>query len=122
MVLYDNSHDATPQLRTRVRDLIMAGVPQHLIAKVIRIDEDTLKKHYQYELTCAEPEAIETIAKTVYSQAANGNEKSQALYLKTRGAKFGWVEKQVIETIAAPDAQALQDKIKELEDKYCKDY
>jgi hypothetical protein len=117
-----NPHEVTDALRQRVSDLAIAGIPQYMIANVIGIDEDTLKKHYQRELDCSEPEAVERVASTVVMQAINGNEKSQALYLKTKGAKYGWVEKQVIETNAADDTKELKDKLKELEAKYQKDY
>lgn len=125
MTLYNggaNKHITTPELQQRVKDLAVAGIPQYMIAKVIGIDEDTLKVHYQRELDCSEPEAVERVAKTVVMQAMKGNEKSQALYLKTKGAKYGWVEKQVIEQQGSDETQALKDKVRELEEKYTKDY
>lgn len=117
-----NPHEPTDRLRERVTDLAIAGIPQYMIANVIGIDEDTLKKHYKRELDCSEPEAVERVASTVVMQAINGNEKSQALYLKTKGAKYGWVEKQVIEQQIADDTKELKEKLKELEAKYQKDY
>lgn len=122
MALYDNTHVPTKELSQRVKDLAIAGIPKYLIAKIIKIDEETLNKHYDYELSCAEPEAVERVAKTIYAQALEGNEKSQALYIKTRGAKYGWVEKQVIETVNSEDTQALKDKVKELEQQHERDY
>ncbi len=117
-----NPHVPTDEMRQRISDLAVAGIPLNLICEIVEIDDDTVRKHYKRELTCAEPIAIERVAKTVVMQAINGNEKSQALYMKTKGAKFGWVEKQVIESINADDTQALKDKIKELEGKHDKDY
>lgn len=122
MVLYDNTHYPTDQQRQRVTDLATAGIPKYLIAKIIKIDDETLTKHYDYELSCAQPEAVERIAKVVAMQALAGDPKSQALYLKTQGAKYGWVEKQIIESANNEDTQALKDKIIELESKYTKDY
>ncbi len=117
-----NPHEPTNALRQRVTDLATAGIPQYLIAKVIKIDKETLTKHYSYELECAQPEAVERIAKVVAIQAESGDPKAQALYLKTQGAKFGWVEKQIIETNATDDTQELKDKVKALEDMYKRDY
>ena len=117
-----NEHIPTPALRTRVTDLATAGIPKYLIAKIIKIDDETLTKHYDYELSCAQPEAVERISKVVAIQAESGDPKAQALYLKTQGAKFGWVEKQVVETVSSDDTRALKDKLKELEGKYDKDY
>jgi hypothetical protein len=122
MVLYDNTHVPTQDQRTRVKDLAIAGIPKYLIAKIIKIDDETLTKHYDRELLCAEPEAVERIAKTVIMQADEGCTKSQALYMKTKGAKYGWVEKQIVENVSSEDTQALKDKIKELEGKFERDY
>lgn len=122
MALYDNTHIATNDLKQRVSDLAVAGIPKYLIAKIIKIDEETLTKHYEYELSCSQAEAVQRIAKTVYSQAVEGDAKAQALYLKTQGAKFGFVEKQIVENVNTEDTLALKDKIKELEGKFEKDY
>lgn len=118
------AHEHVPcaTLKQRVCDLVMSGAPLAIICEIIGLDDDTLKKHYSRQLKTAKTEAIERIGKTVYQQALNGNEKSQALYLKTQGASHGWVEKQVIETVSAEDTQALKDKIAELEGKFDKDY
>jgi hypothetical protein len=125
MTLYNggaNKHVPTPELRQRVCDLVMCGTPHHLICEVIEINDDTLRKYYDKELKTAKTIAIERIGKTVYQQALEGSEKSQALYLKTQGASQGWIEKQIVETTSSEDSQALRDKIKELEDKYARDY
>jgi hypothetical protein len=117
-----NPHEPTPEFRQRVCDLVMCGTPIYLIAEVLEIDDDTLRKHYRKELATAKAVAIERIGKTVYQQALQGNEKSQTLYLKTQGASQGWVEKQVIETTTADETKELKDKIKELESKFQRDY
>jgi hypothetical protein len=122
MVLYDNTHKPTPELRTRVKDLAVAGIPVYLIAKVVKLDDETLTKHYEYELSCSQAETVQRIAKVVAIQAEQGDPKAQALYLKTQGAKFGWVEKQVIETKTADETKELKEKLKELETKFERDY
>lgn len=122
MVLYDNTHVPTPELRQRVCDLVMSGAPIHIICQIIKINDDTLRKHYSFELATAKAVAIERIGKTVYQQALEGDSKAQALYLKTQGASQGWVEKQIVENIDSSDTQALKDQIKELEQKFERDY
>ncbi len=122
MTLYDNTHRPTDEQRTRVKDLAVAGIPKYLIAKIIKIDDETLTKHYDYELSCSQAEAVNRIGNVVAMQAMNGDAKAQALYLKTQGAKFGWVEKQVVETVSADDTKELKAKIAELEQKFDKDY
>jgi len=117
-----NPHEPTKELRTRVSDLAVAGIPKYLIAKIIKIDDETLTKHYDYELSCAQAEAVERIGKVVAIQAEQGDAKAQALYLKTQAAKFGWVEKQVIENHTADETKELKEKVKDLESKFERDY
>lgn len=122
MALYDNTHYPTKEQRQRVADLATAGIPKYLIAKIIKIDDETLTKHYEYELSCAQAEAVERIGKVVAIQALEGDPKAQALYLKTQGAKFGWVEKQVIEQTNSDDLKELKASISDLEEKYKREY
>jgi hypothetical protein len=122
MALYDNSHEPTNAIRTRVKDLAVAGIPQYLIARIIGIDKETLTKYYDYELETGLPEAVHRIANVVAMQAESGCQKSQALFLKTRGAQYGWVEKQIVETVNSDETNELKDKIKELEGKFDRDY
>lgn len=117
-----NEHIPTAALRTRISDLAIAGIPLGLIADIVELDDDTVKKHYRRELVLAEPIAIERVAKTVVMQAFGGDRKSQAIYLKMKGRKFGWVDAQVIENISDAENQALKDKVKELEGRHEKDY
>jgi hypothetical protein len=89
MALYDNTHKPTDESKQRVCDLVMSGAPIHIICEILKIDDDTLRKHYKFELTTAKSIAIERIGKTVYQQALGGDSKAQALYLKTQGAGQG---------------------------------
>jgi len=122
MALYDNTHVPTPELRQRITDLAIAGIPVYLISKIVKLDDETITKHYDYELSCSQPQAVTRIAKVVALQAEAGDPKAQALYLKTQGAKFGWVEKQIVETKNTDETKDLKDKIKELEAKHERDY
>ncbi len=117
-----NAHEPTRALRQRVLDLAQAGIPKYLIAKIVELDEETLCKHYGKELDTAIPEAVTRIAKVVAIQAEEGCAKSQALYLKTQGARYGFVEKQVIESVDGEETLALREKVAELEAQYSKDY
>lgn len=117
-----NEHIPTEALRQRVIDLAVVGIPKYLIAEIIDIDDETLSKHYKRELSTAKAKAVERIGNTVVMQALDGNEKSQALYLKTQAAQYGWVEKQVIEQTNSDDVKELKDTVKALEDKYKRDY
>lgn len=72
MALYDNTHVPTNALKQRVKDLAVAGIPVYLIAKVVKLDDETLTKHYQYELSCSQAEVVERIARVVAIQAEQG--------------------------------------------------
>jgi len=121
MVMH-NTHQPTDEIRTRISDLACAGIPLHLIADIVDLNDDTIRKYYRKELDTSQALVVDRIAKVVTLQALSGNEKSQALYLKTQGAKFGFVEKQVVEQISNNETQELREQIAALEDKYSKDY
>jgi hypothetical protein len=121
-MVMSNEHIPNDSLRQRVCDLVMSGAPKYIIAEIIGIDDETLTKHYKFELSTAKAIAIERIGKTVYQQALDGDSKAQALYLKTQGASQGWIEKQVIETTTSDDTRELKDKVKSLEELYKRDY
>lgn len=123
MANLNNEHIPDDHLRQRVSDLVRAGTPNYLIAKVLEIDVDTLKKHYEREIELSKTFAIEQIANTVYIQALNGDPRAQALYLKTQGATHGWIEKQVIEVGAdSQETKELQERVLMLEQKYTKEF
>lgn len=121
-MVMSNKHIPTNEMRERISYLACAGIPLYLIADIIDVDDDTIRKYYRKELETSQAVAVNKIAKVVMIQALEGNEKSQALYLKTQGAKFGFVEKQVVENVATTETQELRDKIAALEDKYAKEY
>lgn len=123
MALYNGKqHQPTVVLRHRIHDLAVAGVPLYTICKVVGLDDDTIRKYYRVELEHAEPEAVARVAKTVIAQAENGDSKAQSLYLKTKGAKYGWVEKQVVETVSNEETSELKNRIAELEAQHERDY
>ena len=122
MVLYDNAHKPTAAISQRIKDLAIAGIPKYLIAKIVRLDEDTVTKYYSAEFETAQAEAVMRIGQVVARQAEEGDSKAQALYLKTQGAKFGWIEKQILENVSSDETKELREQIKALEEKYQRDY
>jgi hypothetical protein len=121
-MVMSNEYIPTEALRQRVCDLVMSGAAIYIICEILDINDDTLRKYYGKEIKTAKAVAIERMGKTVYTQGLEGDRHSQALYLKTQGASQGWVEKQVIETTNVDDTLELKSKVKELEDKYKRDY
>lgn len=116
-------HEPTQAMRQRVRDLAQAGIPVYLIAKIIGLAESTVKKYYTCDLIKAEPEMIEQVSKVAMMRAMEGNDNMIKLILSKKGAKYGWVEKQVIDNISnEEELQALKDKLNKLEKKHEQDY
>lgn len=118
-----NDHIPTMDSRRRVSDFAAVGMPQHLIAEIIGISVPTLELHYPKELKQANPLLTQRIAQTAAQMALNGNERMLALWLKTQGKKFGFEEKQTIEIVHnTQELEDMESRIKQLEQKYDKDY
>lgn len=115
-------HIPTIESRRRVSDYIRAGIPKHLVAKLMDFSEETLNKYYKYQIETAMAECISGIAAKVAQQALEGCEKSQALYLKTQGARYGFVEKQVVENVDSAETQELRATIAAMEAQAAKDF
>jgi phage I-like protein len=115
-------HISTIAIKRRVNDYVIAGASHEIIARLIGIDVETLKKHYKFQLETALSATVADISNCVVAQAREGCEKSQALFLKTRGAKHGWVEKQVIENVDSAETEELKATIAALEAKHQSDY
>lgn len=123
MANLNNEHIPTDESRLTVELYARAGIPAHLIADIIEIDTDTLNKYYTKELQHATPKAIARIASTIYQQALNGDMKAANLYMKTQGARYGWIEKQVIEVgTDNKETKELEERVLELENKHTKEY
>jgi hypothetical protein len=85
------SHDPTDQQRATVKAMSAYGVPQHDIARVIGIHDETLRKHYRDELDLGVIEANAKIAETLFRQATKeGNTTAAIWWSKSR---MGWKEK-----------------------------
>jgi len=98
-----------------VRKMSANGIPKTSIAKIIGISVDTLDKHYGHEIRTAHPEHINKIANKAAELALEGNDKMISLILKTQGARYGFVEKQVIEQQDSKAMEELASKVKALE-------
>lgn len=122
-MLHDAEHEPTPYLRQRVKDLAMAGIPQKTIARIVGMSSNTLAKYYDRELHDSEPDMIGKVAKVAVQKALDGNEKMLSYVLSRKGSKYGWIDKQVIESVTdSENLDKLKDKIDKLEKKHEKDY
>lgn len=86
-------HQPGEESRRRVRDLVVAGSTQPMIAKVLGIAEKTLRLHYREELDTALEDAIGKVSGTLLRKALDGDTASMIFFLKVRGKDKGWSER-----------------------------
>lgn len=83
----------TEETTAKVAGLVIAGINQPDIAKVMGISEDTLQRKYRETLDISAAKTLANIANTLVQKALNGDTASIIFYLKTRGKKQGWSER-----------------------------
>ena len=100
----------TDELRAKVRQLSVVGLPQDDIATLIECSAKTLRKHFRRELDQGGAEANALIAGYLFQNAKAGNVAAQIFWLKTRAR---WKEMPVPEAsaLAASDAGENDEKI-----------
>jgi hypothetical protein len=92
-------HAPTDQQRATVKAMSAYGIPQHDIARVVGVHDDTLRLHYRDELDLGVIEANAKVAETLFRQATReGNTTAAIWWTKCR---MGWKEKQGIEHTGA---------------------
>ena len=93
-----------------VEALTIAGVPQKLIAEILKISEPTLRKHYRNELDTSKAKANAVISQALFKSAKDGNITAQIFWLKTQA---GWRETNYHE-LTGKDGDKLFDEPKQL--------
>lgn len=93
-----------------VEALTIAGVPQRLIADILKISEPTLRKHYRNELDTSKAKANAVISQALFKSAKDGNITAQIFWLKTQA---GWRETNYHE-LTGKDGDKLFDEPKQL--------
>lgn len=72
----------------------MVGTPQTDIARVLGIDEKTLRKHYRDELDLASAKANATIGGALFNKAKSGDTTAMIFWMKTRAR---WTERSELD-------------------------
>lgn len=98
-------HIPDDKIRAQVSALVVAGVTQEMIGKVIGLDAKTLRKHYHEELEVALEKAIGNVSNTLLSKALAGDTASIIFFLKARGKKHGWSERH---ELTGPDGGPME--------------
>lgn len=70
------------------------GASKELIAAELGVNVDTLRKHYVFELQGGEARGVANVAAALYENARRGDVAAQIFYLKAKGPRVGWVDKQ----------------------------
>ena len=83
-------HEPTRESRQLVQLHASIGTTQDQIAKIMRMDNKTLRKHYRDELDLAAAQANATIGGALFNAAKSGNVTAQIFWMKTRAR---WTEK-----------------------------
>ena len=84
-------HAPTDATRQTVQLHTMVGTTQADIARVLGIDEKTLRKHYRDELDLAKAKANATIGGALFNQAKSGDTSAMIFWMKTQA---GWRERK----------------------------
>lgn len=82
-------HEATEKTQNQVFVMAAAGTKHDIIAKILQINQKTLKKHYKYQLDLGRAKANSLVVGALFNNAMSGNVTAQIFWLKTRA---GWRE------------------------------
>ena len=82
-------HEPTEATRQTVQLHTMVGTTQADIARVLDIDEKTLRKYYRDELDLAKAKSNATIGGALFNKAKNGDTAAMIFWMKTQA---GWRE------------------------------
>jgi hypothetical protein len=96
-----SNHVPTEATRQTVQLHTMVGTNQTDIARVLDIDEKTLRKYYRDELDLAKAKANATIGGALFNKAKTGDTSAMIFWMKTQA---GWRETK--EPEEAPDLAA----------------
>ena len=86
-------HAPTDAARQTVQMHTIVGTTQADIARVLNIDEKTLRKYYRDELDLAKAKANVTIGGALFNQAKSGDTAAMIFWMKTQA---GWRERKDI--------------------------
>lgn len=82
-------HEPTKALRDTVAMHTLVGTPQSDVARVLGIDEKTLRKHYRDELDLAKARANAKVGGALFNKALAGDTTAMIFWMKTQA---GWRE------------------------------
>ena len=98
-------HAPTDATRQTVQLHTMVGTTQADIARVLDIDQKTLRKYYRDEQDLAKAKANATIGGALFNKAKTGDTSAMIFWMKTQA---GWREKADINHTSEDGSMTLQ--------------
>ena len=89
-----SNHVPTEAQRQTVQLHTMVGTTQSDIARVLDIDEKTLRKYYRDELDLAKAKSNATIGGALFNKAKNGDTAAMIFWMKTQAK---WAERHELD-------------------------
>lgn len=84
----------TDETRELVADWSDTGASRALIARELGIDLRALEHHYRAELAGGEARGVARVAAALYEKALAGDVAAATFFLKARGKRAGWVDRE----------------------------
>jgi hypothetical protein len=101
-------HAPTEATRQTVQLHTMVGTNQTDIARVLDIDEKTLRKYYRDELDLAKSKANATIGGALFNKAKNGDTAAMIFWMKTQAK---WAERHELDHSSTDGSMKPVDKV-----------
>lgn len=101
-------HEITDYTRNQVKLMVACGLPNYQIAKIMQIDQKTLRKHYENELDIGHDDLIGKVGMKLIMTALSDKPNAlsaQQFFLSRRG-KGLWTENKSIE-VSGPNGGAI---------------
>ena len=87
------AYKPTPESRAKVNAMAY-GTPEHAIARVLKIDPKTLRKHFRDELDTAHIVANSAVGQSLYKKATGDGPQSVTAAIFWAKTRMGWRETQ----------------------------
>ena len=87
------AYKPTPESRAKVNAMAF-GTPEHAIARVLKIDPKTLRKHFRDELDTAHIVANSAVGQSLYKMATGHGPQSVPAAIFWAKTRMGWRETQ----------------------------
>lgn len=101
-------HEVTEYTRNQVKLMVASGLANYQIAKIMQMDQKTLKKHYEHELEVGLDDLIGKVGTKLIMTALSDkpNALSAQQYFLSRRGKGLWTENKSIE-VSGPNGGAI---------------